>query len=299
MGLSGKMSGRQDAESNPEGADVGRKQGGAKRPGLRVAYLLLWFPEPSQTFILEEVNTLVRLGLEVRVYTLYGPRPAARIAGMARVLAPVRHLGTPAAGMLLRDLASLGRDWGPGAGQFLRQVLSRRWRSLEIAGEALWAAAAGVHLAKEFRIAGIGHIHAPWADGPATAAGVASHLSGIPFSFGARAGDLHPPDGALLKSWQRPAWCAPTPGPTNATWPHWRPGRQPRSSIFTTASLWSRSRPRRGAGSRPSACWPWGAWSPKKAMRFSWQPAGYWPGRASIFISPWAAMVRSAGNCNA
>ncbi len=199
MGLSGKMSGRQDAESNPEGPDVGRKQGGAKRPGLRVAYLLLWFPEPSQTFILEEVNTLVRLGLEVRVYTLYGPRPAARIAGMARVLAPVRHLGTPAAGMLLRDLASLGRDWGPGAGQFLRQVLSRRWRSLEIAGEALWAAAAGVHLAKEFRIAGIGHIHAPWADGPATAAWVASHLSGIPFSFGARAGDLHPPDGALLE----------------------------------------------------------------------------------------------------
>ncbi len=189
----------QGAESNPERPNVDIKQGAIKLPGLRVAYLLLWFPEPSQTFVLEEVNTLVRLGLEVRVYTLYGPRRPTRTAGMARVLAPVRHLGVLAAGKLLRDLARLGRDWGPGAGQFLRQVLLRRWRSLETAGEALWAAAAGVHLAKEFQITGIGHIHAPWADGPATAAWVASHLSGIPFSFSARARDLHPPDGALLE----------------------------------------------------------------------------------------------------
>ena len=179
--------------------NVGIKQGAIKLPGLRVAYLLLWFPEPSQTFVLEEVNTLVRLGLEVRVYTLYGPRRPARTAGMARVLAPVRHLGLPAAGKLLRDLARLGRDWGPGAGQFLRQVLcgaGAAWRPRARPSglrrrECIWP--------KSSRAAGIGHIHAPWADGPATAAWVASHLSGIPFSFSARARDLHPPDGALLE----------------------------------------------------------------------------------------------------
>ena len=166
-------------------------------PGPRVAYILLWFPEPSQTFVLEEVNTLVRLGLEVRVYTLYGPRPPARIAGMAQVLAPVSHLGLPAAGKLIKDLIRLERDWGPGAGRFLRQLLLRRWRSLETGGEAFWAALAGVHLARRFLADDIRHIHAPWADGPATAAWVASQLSGIPFSFSARARDLHPPDGAL------------------------------------------------------------------------------------------------------
>ncbi len=53
-------------------------------PGPRVAYLLLWFPEPSQTFVLDEVNTLVRLGLDVRVYTLYGPRPASASPGWQR-----------------------------------------------------------------------------------------------------------------------------------------------------------------------------------------------------------------------
>ena len=67
-----------------------------KMPGPRVAYLLLWFPEPSQTFVLDEVNTLVRLGLDVRVYSLYGPRPPRRLAGMAEVLAPVHHLGLAA-----------------------------------------------------------------------------------------------------------------------------------------------------------------------------------------------------------
>ena len=53
----------------------------------RVAYILLWFPEPTQTFILDEVNTLARLGLDVTVYTLYGPRPPRRLAGMAQVKA--------------------------------------------------------------------------------------------------------------------------------------------------------------------------------------------------------------------
>jgi colanic acid/amylovoran biosynthesis glycosyltransferase len=166
-------------------------------PGPRVAYLLLWFPEPSQTFVLDEVNTLVRLGLDVRVYTLYGPRPATAITGMATVLAPMHHLGTAALPRLVRDLLRLGRTWGPGAAPFLRRVGLRRWRSLETGGEALWAGLAGVHLAGIMTADGIDHIHAPWANGPATAAWVASTLSGIPFSFSGRAHDIYPPDGAL------------------------------------------------------------------------------------------------------
>jgi len=166
-------------------------------PGPRVAYLLLWFPEPSQTFVLDEVNTLVRLGLDVRVYTLYGARPASRVAGMAKVLAPVHRLGTAALARLGLDWLRLGRTWGPEAAAFCRQVAVRRWRSLETGAEALWATLAGVHLAGIMTADGIDHIHAPWANGPATAAWVASELSGIPFSFSARAHDLYPPDGAL------------------------------------------------------------------------------------------------------
>ena len=163
----------------------------------RIAYILLWFPEPTQTFILDEVNTMAGLGLDVTVHTLYGPRPQKRVAGMAAVQTPVHRLGLASSGELLRSLTRLEKDWGPEAPRFLREVILRRWRSFETAGEAFWAALAGVHLAGRFRADGITHIHAPWANGPATAAWVASHLSGIPFSFCGHAHDIYPPDGAL------------------------------------------------------------------------------------------------------
>jgi colanic acid/amylovoran biosynthesis glycosyltransferase len=165
----------------------------------RIAYILLWFPEPTQTFILDEVNTMAGLGLDLTVYTLYGPRPPQRLKGMAKVKAPVHHLGLASTRELLRSLARVKENWGPGAAKFLRQVVLRRWRSLETAGEALWVALAGVHLAGIFRDQGISHIHAPWANGPATAAWVAARLSGIPFSFCGHAHDIYPPDGALVE----------------------------------------------------------------------------------------------------
>jgi colanic acid/amylovoran biosynthesis glycosyltransferase len=169
-------------------------------PQVRVAYILLWFPEPSQTFVLNEVNTLSRLGLDLKVYTLYGPRPAdGRVSHMAPAAAPVQRLGLAATGALLRDLVRLRRSFGPPAAGFLARVLLRRWRSLETGGEAVWAVLAGVHLARLLVADNITHIHAPWADGPATAAWVASRLTGIPFSFSARAGDIFPPDGALME----------------------------------------------------------------------------------------------------
>ncbi len=166
-------------------------------PHVKVAYILLWFPEPSQTFILDEVNTLVNLGLAVQVYTLYGPRPPARLAGMAHAAAPITHLGLASlnhlAGSLLASKGGVRSD----TYHLLRQVLFRRWRSLETTGEAWWAACAGVYLGGVFLREGITHIHAPWANGPATAAWVASRVAGLPFSFCAHAHDLYPPDGAL------------------------------------------------------------------------------------------------------
>jgi colanic acid/amylovoran biosynthesis glycosyltransferase len=181
----------------------GRENGsiqGEKMPQRRVAYILLWFPEPSQTFVLNEVNTLSRLGLDLKVYTLYGPRPAdGRVAHLAPAAVPVERLGLAATGTLLKDLVQLRRRWGPQAAGFLARVLVRRWRTLETGGEAFWSALAGVHLARLLVADQITHIHAPWADGPATAAWVASKLTGIPFSFSARAGDVFPPDGSLTE----------------------------------------------------------------------------------------------------
>lgn len=167
-----------------------------------LAYILLWFPERTQTFIREEVATVAANALPVRVYTLYGPQRGAPPAPPV----PVTRLGMTAAGTLLRHLAGIRRECGPDAPGCLARVLFRRWRSLETAGEALWAVLAGVYLAKRIQAEGVAHIHAPWADGPATAAWVASELSGIPFSFAAHAQDIFPPDGALTEKLQAAAW---------------------------------------------------------------------------------------------
>ena len=164
-----------------------------------MAYVVLWLPEPSQTFVLDEVNTLFRLGLDVEVFTLYGPRSRTRIAGMPKVLPPVTRFGSRSLPRLLKNLTQVNSQFGPGAGKFLSKSIVRRWRSLETAGEAMWAALAGVTLAKILPGHGFQHIHASWANGPATAAWVASGLSGIPFSFCARAHDIYPPDGALIE----------------------------------------------------------------------------------------------------
>ncbi len=169
------------------------------RSGPKVAYIVLWLPEPSQTFVLNEVNILSQLGLDLEVFTLYGPRPPGRLAGLPKVKPPVTNFGSRYLPLFLKNLGQLHSHCGPGAGKFLATVLLRRWRSLETAGEALWAALAGVHLARLFPARSVQHIHASWANGPATAAWVASRLTGIPFSFCARAHDIYPPDGALLE----------------------------------------------------------------------------------------------------
>jgi colanic acid/amylovoran biosynthesis glycosyltransferase len=38
----------------------------------RIADVLLWFPQPSETFIFREVTNLRKLGLQLRLFTLYG-----------------------------------------------------------------------------------------------------------------------------------------------------------------------------------------------------------------------------------
>jgi len=159
----------------------------------RLAYILLWFPERTQTFIRDEVATLAELGVEIRVCTLYGPQRGAP----PEPPVPISRLGLKALIPLVRSLAGIRREFGPGALPFLKRVLFRRWRSLETAGEALWATLAGVYLARRLPREGVMHLHAPWADGPATAAWVASTLSGLPFSFCGHAHDIYPPDGAL------------------------------------------------------------------------------------------------------
>ena len=164
---------------------------------MKIAYILLWFPKPSETFIFREVQGLRDLGLHVSVHTLYGPWVPNLSQEMSEHEIPVTNLGVKKLGRLMPDYAYWAKRKPQAVKGLFRKIVLRRWRSFEAFGENLWAFWSGFTLARRFEKEGIEHIHAPWATGPATAAWVASLLTGIPFSFTGRSVDIYPPDGSL------------------------------------------------------------------------------------------------------
>lgn len=163
----------------------------------KTAYVLLWFPKPSETFVFREIVNLRKMGLPLKVFTLYGELTRGLSDEMRAASADVTRLGIPFLRTAVPDLLHWWRKDRGLTARLLRTVPLRRWHGIEKGGENLWAALCAVRLAQWFEQEGIEHIHAPWASGPATAAWVSSRLTGIPFSFTGRAWDIYPADGAL------------------------------------------------------------------------------------------------------
>ena len=166
---------------------------------MRTAYILLWFPAPTETFIFREVVNLRRMGLPLRVFTLYGAHKGSLSAEMQAMAPGVERLGWRA---LPRFVGALGHWWRrkPDAVREIVRSLGKLQlhpRHLEKSLESAWALLAAFELARRFEAEGIEHIHAPWASGCATAAWAASRLTGRPFSLTARAWDIYPPDGLI------------------------------------------------------------------------------------------------------
>ena len=182
-----------------------------------MAYVLLWFPLSSETFIFREIVQLRELGLDIRVYTMYGAALRGCSREMRAYAGPVTRMG----------VAAFFRIWGaffraarrrPGlVWRLLREGFFRRMRNLEALGENLWCFMAGFLLAEDCVRDGITLIHSSWANGPATAAWVASRLTGIPFAFTGRAGDIYPEDG-LLREKSRDARFIRTNNAANVAW---------------------------------------------------------------------------------
>lgn len=168
-----------------------------KQPLPCIAYILLWFPKPSETFIFSEVVGLLNMGWPIRVFSLYGKLEKDMSPDMRAVSGMVYSMGLRVSWLLPFDfLFWLFRMPRIVVSMFV-EILMRRWRDWEQFGENYWAFFGGFHLARIMKDSGVRHIHAPWANGPATSAWVVSILTGIPFSFSARAGDIYPEDGAL------------------------------------------------------------------------------------------------------
>lgn len=184
---------------------------------FRVAYVLLWFPLSSETFIFREIVQLEQLGMEIFVYTLYGKALKGCSREMKAYDGPVLRLGIRAFLRIWPAFFSAFKNSPYEVFSLLREGFFRRMRNLEALGENLWSFMSGFLLASQCRKDNIQLIHAPWANGPATAAWVASKLTGIPFAFTGRAGDIYPEDG-LLREKSRDACFIRTNNAANVKW---------------------------------------------------------------------------------
>jgi len=160
-----------------------RRQGSPK-----IAYLIKCFPRLSETFILHEVLELERQGLPLRIFSLLEPAGKVNKA-VQDVQAPVTYVphGFPS-GMLILFAAAA------------RRFLKHPWTFLGICLAALmrfhhpatprhlfYAA----YLATQLEQEGITHLHAHYANTPATVALLAHQFTGIPYSFTAHAKDIY------------------------------------------------------------------------------------------------------------
>ena len=156
---------------------------------IRVAYINQWFPKPSETFVFREVQTFKELGVEVISFSLYG-RFKHDLTKEMSSFADVERIGI--AGSINNCLSWVWQVFRQPAR--IRRLPRFQWDSPLKMVENVWALFCGARIARRCLELNVEHIHAPWAGSPATAALIASRLSGIPFSFAARAKDIRRPD---------------------------------------------------------------------------------------------------------
>jgi len=165
-----------------------------ERP-LRVLHLVSLFPCWSETFIVREIDALLRQGVEVRILSLKHPseklvHPQAQqlqdrvtyppAVGVAFVRVAREVLGAPR--LQVRILGLIVRSLGTAPLAFVKTLVTW-WRALAVA--------------QELRRDRPDLLHAHWATYPSTAAWILSEALGTPFSFTSHAHDIFVEDHIL------------------------------------------------------------------------------------------------------
>ncbi len=154
----------------------------------RTAYLIKCFPRLSETFILHEVLELERQGLSLRIYSLL--EPSGKINQAARdVRSPITYIPRSFPRGLLSLLAGAARRFvkNPFAFLAIGAAALVRFHHPATVKQLFFAA----YLANQMERDGVTHLHAHYANTPATVALLAHRFTGIPFSFTAHAKDIY------------------------------------------------------------------------------------------------------------
>jgi len=152
-----------------------------------IGMLVKIFPKLSETFVLEEVLGLERLGVALRLYTLAAPTDAVTHPALARVPSTITRVP-----------ASVRDDWPAFAARHARWLMTRPGHYLRALGFAIGRGRAGLAdfaragwLAGQLRDDGVQHLHTHFISTPADIAELVSRLAGLPFSISAHAKDIY------------------------------------------------------------------------------------------------------------
>ena len=174
---------------------------GKSRSDKQIGYLLRSYPRLSQTFILNEVLALEKIGVSIQIFALTNPHEKVVQMQVDQVQAPIHYLDEGSQPRSLRNMLSENAQvaWLHFMG-YLRSlfyiaansaidqgyIASNRW-------ECFLQAVHLIHVLNlEERRTGkrIDHLHAHFAHDPALIAFLVHFITGIPFTFTAHARDL-------------------------------------------------------------------------------------------------------------
>jgi glycosyltransferase involved in cell wall biosynthesis len=161
----------------------------------RLAYLLGTFPALTETFVQGEIEALQAAGCDPALFSLRRTRGHLGL-GQRDTLVARTHYGLPLTSRVLwrANLAALRRA----PGRYLRvlgAIVAGTLLNPVFCMKSLALFPAAVEFAERMRERAIEHVHAHWANHPATAAYIVSRLLDIPFSITA-----HNYDATLVRS---------------------------------------------------------------------------------------------------
>ena len=244
----------------------------------RVMYLTRSWPRLSQTFILNEVLALERLGVGLDIWAMTPSREQVRQPQVAQVKAPV-SFATPVAGPEDHALvADLEPQRYAAAARFARNHPELSSGYANATAVACFEAAVQLAARKtrlELDGTPVTHLHAHFAHDPALVALLVHRLTGLTFSMTAHARDLYQIPRSSLHARAEAATCVLTCCRANVDFlaAQLGPARWPRCGWSTTAQTSCSSPPDARATTGSSGWSRWGGSSRRRASPTCCRPA--------------------------
>ena len=156
-----------------------------RKTSTPIGFLLKTYPKLSETFILEEILGLERLGVKLHIFSLNPPQDATVHSTFDQVRAPVTYLPEK----FHRDCAVAQLKWAlRNPLRYLKSLWFAGWRP---EGQGLRDLLRAGALGEKLREAGIAHLHAHFISEPTGVAELVNRLTGIAYSVSAHAKDIY------------------------------------------------------------------------------------------------------------